>query len=102
MNPYIEKLKAYLKDWTNDREDPESILELLCYYYTAEKSVDNAVIRSRFQEMESILSKLSIQDNDTIFRLTIEACEEYMKQAFLTGARTGARLVIELQQSEKA
>lgn len=99
MNPYIEKLKAYLDARSKDREDAEGVLKLLCYYYTVENSIDSTVIRSRFREMDSILRKLSLQDNDTIFRLTVELCEEYIEQAFLAGARTGARLVIELRQS---
>lgn len=58
------------------------------------------MIRARFRRMESILSKLSLQDNDAIFGLTVEICSEYIKQAFLAGARIGTQLVLELQQGE--
>ena len=100
MNPYIEKLKAYLQDIPKNREDGGSILDLLCYYYTEEHTVDTAIIRAGFRRMDSILSKLSLQDNDAIFGLAVEICSEYMKQAFLAGARTGTQLILELQQSE--
>ena len=100
MNPYIEKLKAYLQDLPKNREDGGSILELLCYYYTEENTVDTTMIRARFQRMDTILSKLSLQDNDAIFGLTVEICSEYIKQAFLAGTRTGAQLILELQQGE--
>lgn len=100
MNPYIEKLQAYLQDIPERREDGGSILELLCYYYTEENAVDTTIIRAGFQRMDSILCKLSLQDNDAIFGLTVGICSEYSKQAFLAGARTGARLILELQQGE--
>ncbi len=98
MNPYIEKLKAYLQDIPKNREDANGILELLCYYYTEEHPVDTAVIRERMRQVGTILSKLSLQDNDTVFSLTVKICDEYIQQAFLTGARTGAQLILELQQ----
>ena len=101
MNPYIEKLKTYLQDIPSCRENGSSILELLCYYYTEENLIETTMIRARFQKMDAILSKLSIQDNDAIFGLTVEICSKYIEQAFLTGARTGAQLILELQQSEQ-
>ena len=98
MNPYIEQLKDYLNARSRHPESIDGIMELLCYYYTVENSIDNAIIRSRFREMDAILCKLSIPENDAIFRLAVELCDAYRKQAFLAGAQVGVRLVFELQQ----
>ena len=100
MNPYIEKLKGYLQNSNEKLETGGGILELLCYYYTEEHPLDTAVIRERMRQVDAILSRLSLEDNDAVFNLTVQICDEYIKQAFLIGARTGAQLILELQQSE--
>lgn len=90
-------MKAYLEDWPEDREKVDSVLELLCHYYTVANSIDNLVIRARLQELNGILQKLSIRENDAVCDLVMGLCDEYIRQAFLVGACTGARLVTELQ-----
>ena len=100
MNRYVEKLNTYLQEYPKNQEDGRSILELLCYYYTEENQIDTTVIQARFRSMDTILRKLSLEDNDALFNITMDICSDYIKKAFTVGARTGAQLILELQQSE--
>ena len=98
MNPYIEKLKAYLDQYPRDRENIETVIEVLCHYYTVEHSVENGVIQAEFLDLGPILDKLSRKDNDALFGITMRLCMDYADQAFQAGLRTGLQLFTELYQ----
>ncbi len=97
MNQYIEKLKDHLKLFPKDGDDFNSVLDLLCYYFTMEHSVDTAVIRAKFSEVGNVLEKLSLEDNNSLFGAMVYLCDAYSTQAFKEGVRVGAELMIELQ-----
>lgn len=102
MNPYIEKLNTHLAQYPRYGEDMDSVVALLCHYYTEENTIENAVIHAEFLEMEPILDKLSRKDNDALFGTVLRLCREYADRAFLTGLRTGAQLFMELYQMASA
>lgn len=97
MNPYIEKLNTHLKLFPKDGDDFNDVLDLLCYYFTSEHSVDTAVIRAKYRDVGEILEKLSLEDNNALFYITASLCDTYAAQAFKEGARVGAALIQELQ-----
>ena len=97
MNPYIEKLKDHIKLFPKDGDDFNDVLDLLCYYFTSEHSVDTAVIRAKYSEVGNILEKLSLEDNDTLFTATTYLCDAYSSRSFREGVRVGAELMLELQ-----
>jgi len=98
MNPYIEKLKAYLAERPPKMEydDMSSLMDLLCYHFTVAHSIEDAIIRSQFQEANHVLKKLSVQDNTALSNKVCDLCMHYSSLAFAEGARTGARLTLEL------
>ena len=55
---------------------------------------------SQFEKMDTVLSQLSLEDNDAVFLLTVNLCGDYQKQAFLAGVHVGMRLFTELQTED--
>ena len=100
MNPYIEKMKDYLERFPRERKDIESVIELLCHYYAVDHAIEPTVIRAEFQDMEPILNKLTLRDNDALFRSVLCIATAYTEHAFLSGVCTGAELVLEMQKWE--
>lgn len=98
MNRYIEKLKAFLAEQSSNFpfDDANSILEVLCYYYSCENSVDNAVIRCQFKELNDILSKLTLAEMDAVFAITCDLCASHTRKAFLDGIHAGMHLFMQL------
>ena len=98
MNKYIAKLNAFLEEQSPNygNDDIQSLLEMLHYYYTLENPVDTAVIRCQFKELNDILSKLSLSDNNAVFEQTCSISASYERQAFLEGIHVGLRLFLEL------
>lgn len=99
MNRYIESLKSFLTQQSPGfgYDDANSILEMLYYYYTVANPVDNALIRCQFKELDGILSRLSVAENDEVFSLTSALCMAHERQAFLEGIHVGMRLFSELE-----
>ena len=98
MNRYIEKLKAFLAEQSPHYRytDANSILEMLYCYYSEENPIDNAAIRCRFKELDNILCRLPLADNNAVFSLTCKLCSAYEQQAFWEGVQVGMRLFEEL------
>jgi hypothetical protein len=98
MNRYINKLKSFLANQSANFpfDDANSVLEVLCYYYCSTNSVDNAVIRCQFKELNDILCRLSLTENDAVFAITGDLCTSHMRKAFLDGVRAGMCLYHEL------
>ena len=97
MDLCIEKLKAFLKEQSAGFPftDCQSLLEMLFYYYSDEHPIDNAVIHCAFQQVDTILHRLSLRENDELFRVIMSLCSAYEKEAFLSGIRVGAKLIME-------
>ena len=98
MNPCIEKLKTYLDEQPINAvyNDAESLLELLCYIYITESPIDNATIHYQYQQINSIMERFTLEENNQIFNLTVDMCDTYIRQAFMDGIRVGYHLLTEL------
>lgn len=99
MNPYIENLKSFLAEQSPNfgYADANSILEMLFYYYMDANFIDNAAIRCQFRDLDKVLSKLPLKDNDKLFSLAVDLCISYARQAFTEGVLVGMQLFTELQ-----
>ena len=97
MNLCIEKLKEFLREQVVNFKftDGNSMLEMLYYYYSEENAIDSAVIHCAFHQVDMSLQKLTIQENDQVFRAVMTLCSEYEKEAFLAGVRAGVGLIME-------
>ena len=98
MNKYIEQVNEYLVDRVIKNDD--SVLEMLCQFYTIDNPVENAEIRSRFYSLDQILHQLTLSENDRVFTLVCDLCQEHMRVAFLKGMQTGFCLSKELTQPD--
>lgn len=98
MNRYIENLKNFLAEQIPNYSyaDANSILELLYHCYMESNPVDNVVIRYQFKELDSILSHLSLKENDRVFYLVSNLCITHERQAFIDGVHVGMQLFSEL------
>ena len=98
MNPYIEKLKAYLavRPAVASVNNMESLMEFICYQYIMSTAADNDIIHSHFIQVSSILQKLPLAENDAVSNRICDLCTEYSRRGFMEGMRTGAQLVMEL------
>ena len=98
MNPYAEKLKAYLREQPVDAvyNDAASLLDLLSYIYLMETPIDSATIRFQYQQLNCLVERLTVQENDQVFHLTIDLCDAYIRRAFQDGIRIGYHLMAEL------
>lgn len=98
MNPYIENLKAFLKEQSSNfaYTDAESLLEMLYYYYTSDNPIDNGVIRCQLRQVNAYTEKLSLADSDSLFDAVSSLCAQHEKVAFLKGIQVGAHLAEEL------
>ena len=99
MNRYLKKLKAFLAEQSPNYgyDDANSILDVQYYYYTDSNPVDNAVIRCQFKELDAVLSKLSLEENNRVFTLAVDLYSSHARHAFLEGVHVGMRLFTELQ-----
>lgn len=66
-------------------EETEDLLDVLFRCYQESRKMDSKEIQSDFKHLDSILSKLSLDDNNRVFLLTCELCELHSKNAFHTG-----------------
>ena len=93
MEPNYEKLINDLRDYGQD-----TVLNLLYYIYQDFCSVDKNGVLENMRQLDDILDKLSLEDNDAVSNLTIALCTEYEKRGFLGGVRIGAKLIQELNE----
>lgn len=100
MNPYIENLKHFLANQTPNfgYKDADSLLKMLHYYYTAENPIDSVALRCRFRDVETLLSRFTLEEHSRIFQIIADLCVEHEREAFLAGVQVGARLFTELSE----
>lgn len=98
MKQYMEALQKYVEEQKlhTGEADGESLLELLYYCFCIHNDLDTEEIRKNFQQMEEILKKLCLDDNNTLFNMTCDLCEKYQHEAFRTGLLVGFHLHKEL------
>lgn len=102
MNPYIEKLNAFLEQQPAYKTaDAASVLEVLQYYYTLEHPIDSTLIRCQFHEVDACLQRLTFEENNNLFRLICDLCCQHANDAFLRGLHTGLQLHTQLIQPAK-
>ena len=103
MDQYIEALHRYFEkgELPGEEERAESVVEVLYYRYCIGRSIETLKIRAGFQQMEEILSKLSVAENDRLSDLTCDLCEQHQHAAFREGFWVGFRLLQEWNTAGK-
>lgn len=100
MHPYAEVIHKYLDAHTLRTccEDPAELFDLLYCCYCQHFSQDPPQAKEYYRQLNSLLSHLPLQENDAVFNTVVALVEEYRRQAFREGIRTGLRLFRELYQ----
>lgn len=73
-----------------------SLLHTLCNIYNEYNPVEPPQIKAAFDHLDTILSKLSLSDNNQLFDTVIRLCIDYENTAFSHGMAVGVRLMAEL------
>jgi hypothetical protein len=74
----------------------DSLLNMLCSVYMESNPIENDDIRKFFDAVDSILSKLSLDDNNSVFNLIVDLCIAYERNSFIHGISLGMHLMTEL------
>ena len=103
MSIRFKKIRDYLLEQAPDYGDnAQSLLEMLYHRYKEENPTENAEIYKKFAEVDTILSKLTLRENDKLFFLICELIEVFEYRAFFDGLQIGVRLCTELITQTKA
>lgn len=95
MHLYIEKLKDFISVHpVRYGDEIGSLLELLTHWYLEANPIESAVIHYQFNELNYVLTRLTIPENDRVFDLTCSLCMEHARRAFSEGLDTGIRLAL--------
>ena len=98
MNPYIEKLNAYLAEHSPDYcyRDAHNLLEMFYHFYTEINPINNSAIRSHYQKLDGYLQRFTQQEQDALFTIIYHIYADQEREAFMEGIRVGTRLTLEL------
>lgn len=101
MNTHLQRLQEHLKGVPIEygNSDAESLSDMLYESYASSNPIDNQKIRLQFNEIDEILSQLTLSENNQVFEITSELCEEHTHLAFLAGVHVGFLLNTELTPS---
>lgn len=79
--------------------DMDSVLELLYTAYADVQGRDSEEIDSGFIRLDTLLNKLSLDENNAVFETVCDLCDAYEKRAFMDAIQIGAYLMMELQSN---
>lgn len=79
------------------KDDAESILEVLCDYFSEHYGLDNAEIKGGFERLYEVLSGMKLQETDKVVDIVCNLCQAHQSSAFAVGVKVGIKLAKELQ-----
>lgn len=94
----VQQVLSYLDTHPlcTNKQSFTSLLQILCNIYYEYNPVDTPQMKAMFEQLDTILSKLSFSDNNLIFDTVIRLCIECEKTSFSHGIAVGVRLMAEL------
>lgn len=100
MEAYIAAINNYISENkpTVNCPNVESLLDMLFCCYNQRNCLNTDTIRQCFRQLDAILDKLPLQQQDQVVDLTCDLCSEYQKDAFREGISVGFRLYQDLQE----
>ncbi len=100
MNPYQQVIQVFLTK--NPQQlgcgDIDDVLGMLYCCYHQCRGDDKKAVKEKFDQLDAVLSKLSLSDNNRVFSVIVSLCQEYQKDAFREGLLVGLHLYRELLQ----
>lgn len=98
MNPYLEKLKAHIKEKPPNFGDGESVLTMLYECYNENNPYDNEQIRADFNELYQQMNGVPLREMDRIVYPVCRLCRDHERAGFVEGIKIGIRLQSELAE----
>lgn len=100
MRSCVEQFLSYLRDGTAIRghEDFDSLLEMLCRYYTEFYPAGNESISEAYASILPLIQPLSHKRERRLLFIIGQLCQEHERAAFQEGIRVGAQLTMELAE----
>ena len=94
----LQKYISYVTSCTPDLGDCdcETVLDQLYLAYAESHESDPQEIRDGFKELDTLLARLPLADNNSVWHLCCQLCMAYERKAFLDGLQYGAHLMNEL------
>ena len=88
-------------DWMRENKEAAipSAMNRLYLYYREACDLNTEEIKSLFSHLNDVLEKLTLQECDGVWDTTCMLCSIYEREAFLSGLKTGASLMLELLEN---
>ena len=102
MQQYIENFKHYFRQnpMQSNCCEMKTLLGMLSCCYCQRKGSDSMEVQKEFHRLDTLLEKLSIQEQDQLMDITCTLCGDHQREAFADGVLTGFRLFTELMQEQ--
>ena len=100
MERCAKRLKAYVDKHPFDSGDSDckTVLDQLYQAYAESHESDPPEIRDGFKELDTLLSELSLEDNNAVWNLCCQLCTAYEHKAFVDGVQYGVFLTKQLNK----
>lgn len=92
MNPYFQKLKAYIESNPPNFGDGNSILTLLYEAYSEVNPMDDGTIKVDFNELYQLMNGMPLREMDKIIYPVCKLCRDHEKAGFVEGIKVGVLL----------
>ena len=103
MRSILNLIKHYMETHSFDTGDPDckTALDQLFRAYQESHESDPPDIRDGFKELDALLDRLPLDDNNAVFNLCCRLCTAYEHKAFLDGIQYGTHLITELYTDKR-
>ena len=98
MNPYFEKLKAYIDAHPPNYGDGESVLTMLYECHNESNPYDYEQIKEDFNELYSLMNGMELREMDRIIYPVCKLCRDHERSGFIEGIKIGVLLQAELTE----
>ena len=101
MDNIAKRLQSYMDKHPFDSGDSDckTVLDQLYQAYAESHESDPPEIRDGFKELDTLLSELSLEDNNAVWNLCCQLCTAYEHKAFVDGVQYGSSLILELNRN---
>ena len=98
MNPYFEKLKAYIDAHSSNFGDGESVLTMLYECHNENNPYDDEQIKADFNEIYRLMNGMELREMDRIIYPVCRLCRDHERAGFIERIKIGVLLQAELTE----
>lgn len=97
MKNFFDVLNQYISENQPNFGDGESVLTMLYEAYSECNRLDNAQIKTDFNELYQLMNGMELREMDRIIYPVCKLCRDHERSGFIEGIRIGVRLSKELE-----